>query len=245
MPNLFRRHRVKEILRILRYFLLEIIYDTQLSNVIRNTATLKVSNRNLSKAPANRHPKFHMHYYRWGQAKDVTGPDIIQKTLERLTAQPPPNKTKNKSLLFRLTRTLWIRHPPFEALRRINEHLAGDLGMKVERIAVIRQLNVLCVLAIAMIASCTSVQANILVLKVDSPTVDVLSLGGSLFVADSAPQSAPLSTSEFVANLTPVSQINRSGGKYWLHVRIKNDTNISDWVFDPHNSVIDRIEGFI
>jgi signal transduction histidine kinase len=100
-------------------------------------------------------------------------------------------------------------------------------------------------LAIAMIASCVNANANILLLKPDSPTADVLQLGGSLFVADRAPQSAPLSPSEFVANLTPVSQINRSGGKYWLHVRIKNDADISDWIFDPHNSIIDRVEGFI
>jgi signal transduction histidine kinase/ActR/RegA family two-component response regulator len=109
----------------------------------------------------------------------------------------------------------------------------------------IRQLFLLCALAISMIASCASAHANILLIKADSPTVDVLPLGGRLFVADSAPQSAPLSPSEFVASLTPVSQINRSGGKYWLHVRIKNDADISDWVFDPHNSIIDRVEGFI
>jgi signal transduction histidine kinase/CheY-like chemotaxis protein len=117
--------------------------------------------------------------------------------------------------------------------------------MRVDDIAVLRQLIILSVLAIAMIASCTSAHADILLLKADSPTVDVLPLGRSLFVAESAPQRAPLSASEFVSSLTPVSQINRLGGKYWLHVRIKNDTDISDWVFDPHNSVIDRIEGFI
>ncbi|MFT5803128.1 MAG: hypothetical protein ACI9R8_000163, partial [Candidatus Paceibacteria bacterium] len=51
----------------------------------------------------------------------------------------------------------------------------------------IRQLFLLCALAISMIASCASAHANILLIKADSPTVDVLPLGGRLFVADSAP----------------------------------------------------------
>jgi hypothetical protein len=46
----------------------------------------------------------------------------------------------------------------------------------------------------------------------------------------------------WTATLTPAARIDPTGGAYWLVTGVRNDTHVAEWVFDPHNTPIDRVE---
>lgn len=87
--------------------------------------------------------------------------------------------------------------------------------------------------------------AGPLSLNENTSTIDLLPVGSRLFVAQQAPTQPPESAGDLIATLTPASQIDRLGGRYWLYSQVKNDTDVSQWVFNPHNSIIDRIDFFV
>jgi hypothetical protein len=44
------------------------------------------------------------------------------------------------------------------------------------------------------------------------------------------------------APLRPAAGIDPMGGAYWLVAAVRNDTNITAWVLDPNNTMIERVE---
>jgi two-component system, sensor histidine kinase LadS len=74
--------------------------------------------------------------------------------------------------------------------------------------------------------------------------VDLLAQGGKLYHANKSVKQAPEDVIEFVSSLTPAVEIDRSGGSYWLHVTVRNKTDIQRWVVSPNNSLIDEIQIF-
>ncbi len=97
---------------------------------------------------------------------------------------------------------------------------------------------------------------RLVVLENPTNLVDLLSAGGQLYQEDlnsghisgdrTLAPLAPISASEFVAKLEPVSQVNQiSGGRYWLYAKLQNRTDVNQWVLNPYNSVIDRLHVYL
>ena len=74
--------------------------------------------------------------------------------------------------------------------------------------------------------------------------IDLLKQGGKLYHATTSVQQAPENVSQFVSTLQPANEIDRSGGSYWLHVTLNNNTNNQRWVISPNNSLIEEIQIF-
>ena len=62
---------------------------------------------------------------------------------------------------------------------------------------------------------------------------------GGLFPSGVASAAA---MAAWTASLTPAARIDPTGGAYWLVTSVRNDTPVTAWVFNPHNTLIDRIE---
>ena len=45
----------------------------------------------------------------------------------------------------------------------------------------------------------------------------------------------------WLAGLRPVARVNLRGGRYWLHALVHNPSAVSQWVVDPHASLVERI----
>src|SRR5471032_949332 len=60
--------------------------------------------------------------------------------------------------------------------------------------------------------------------------------GGEALPADATALPALL------AQLTPAAKVKLPGGGYWLYARLRNDSRQTDWVIDPNDTLIDRVE---
>ena len=60
--------------------------------------------------------------------------------------------------------------------------------------------------------------------------------GGEALPADATALPALL------AQLTPAAKVKLLGGGYWLYARLRNDSRQTDWVIDPNDTLIDRVE---
>src|SRR5471032_2515902 len=60
--------------------------------------------------------------------------------------------------------------------------------------------------------------------------------GGEALPADATALPALL------AQLTPAAKVKLLGGGYWLYARLRNDSRKTDWVIDPNDTLIDRVE---
>jgi signal transduction histidine kinase/DNA-binding NarL/FixJ family response regulator len=58
----------------------------------------------------------------------------------------------------------------------------------------------------------------------------------------SSAAASPAAMAAWTATLTPAARIDSMGGAYWLVTSVRNDTLLKEWVLDPHNTLIDRIE---
>jgi len=45
----------------------------------------------------------------------------------------------------------------------------------------------------------------------------------------------------WLAGLRPVARVDLHGGRYWLHALVHNPSAVSQWVVDPHASLVERI----
>jgi diguanylate cyclase (GGDEF)-like protein len=45
----------------------------------------------------------------------------------------------------------------------------------------------------------------------------------------------------WLAGLRPVARVDLRGGRYWLHALVHNPSTVSQWVVDPHASLVERI----
>ena len=67
-----------------------------------------------------------------------------------------------------------------------------------------------------------------------------------LFKDDGGPfPSSANGIAAWTATLTPAARIDPTGGAYWLVTGVRNDTPVEQWVFDPHNTLIDRVEAHL
>ena len=74
--------------------------------------------------------------------------------------------------------------------------------------------------------------------------VNLQASGGQLFEAGSAGDwekiPVPEGLNAFIRRLHPVDRIDKlAGGSYWFYARLHNDTSISQWVFNPYDTVAD------
>ncbi|MDL2356259.1 MAG: ATP-binding protein [Pseudomonadota bacterium] len=64
-----------------------------------------------------------------------------------------------------------------------------------------------------------------------------------LFKDDGGPFPADLGAlAAWSAALAPAARIDTTGGAYWLLASVRNDTPVRQWVFDPNNTMVERIE---
>ena len=80
---------------------------------------------------------------------------------------------------------------------------------------------------------------------VEAGAIDLLP-AAQLFRDDGGPFPASAASGAAVAawtaSLTPAARIDSTGGAYWLVTSVRNDTPVVEWVLDPNNTLIDRIE---
>jgi signal transduction histidine kinase/CheY-like chemotaxis protein len=60
--------------------------------------------------------------------------------------------------------------------------------------------------------------------------------GGEAFPA------GPGALAAWTASLKPAARFDPMGGAYWLVASVRNDTQVNNWVLDPNNTMVDRIE---
>ncbi|CDG82508.1 7TM diverse intracellular signaling domain-containing protein [Janthinobacterium agaricidamnosum] len=66
---------------------------------------------------------------------------------------------------------------------------------------------------------------------------------GQLFQAgDDLPPADAAALPAWLATLQPVPKVNLFGGSYWLYAELRNDSDQPAWVFDPNDTLIDRID---
>ncbi len=109
---------------------------------------------------------------------------------------------------------------------------------------------------------CAHVAASsTLSLHADKDPINLLDVGGRLYLADKSPEAftgvstetltktlsevLPDDPGAFADELTPVANIDRFGGAYWLYAKVKNTSTETEWVLDPHGSIIDSVRATI
>lgn len=66
---------------------------------------------------------------------------------------------------------------------------------------------------------------------------------GRLYIAGDAgfPQDAQ-AIPNLLARLKAADKVNLFGGSYWLYTELRQSSPVTDWVLDPNNTLIDRVE---
>lgn len=93
----------------------------------------------------------------------------------------------------------------------------------------------------AVAAVPAAAQPPLLVLGGDAPA-ELVAQG---WLAEAHPDEAfPAEGEDLVAWMArrPPAQVRLTGGHYWVLARLRHDDPGRDWVFDPHNSLIERVE---
>lgn len=94
----------------------------------------------------------------------------------------------------------------------------------------------LCLFAIATAHSASTV-ADKLIDLADS---------GRLFGADeSAFPDSPNALTTWLERRSPATKVNLFGGSYWLYADVRHSQATTEWVLDPNNTLIDRVEARI
>ena len=92
---------------------------------------------------------------------------------------------------------------------------------------------------------CLAVQAQPLALATPLTAQGIHHLGtqGRLYVAgDSTAPADASALPAWLARQQPAADVNLFGGAYWLHARVRNDTNETAWVIDPNDTLIDTVD---
>lgn len=50
---------------------------------------------------------------------------------------------------------------------------------------------------------------------------------------------------DWLARKTPVERVSLLGGRYWFHATVRNGTSTTQWVVDPHASLMEHIGGWV
>jgi diguanylate cyclase (GGDEF)-like protein len=72
--------------------------------------------------------------------------------------------------------------------------------------------------------------------------VDLLRQGQLYEAADEAPPADAAAVPAWLAQRQRVSRLSLFGGSYWLHAVVRNETNETRWVVDPHGSLIEHLQ---
>ena len=90
---------------------------------------------------------------------------------------------------------------------------------------------------------CLAVQAQPLATPLTAQGIHHLGTQGSLYVAGDGTAPADASAlPAWLARQQPAADVNLFGGAYWLHARVRNDTNETAWVIDPNDTLIDTVD---
>ena len=80
-----------------------------------------------------------------------------------------------------------------------------------------------------------------------SPTDPVeLTRVGQFYLADGSeepPEADALAS--WLAHKTAVPHVNLFGGHYWFHATVRNDSSTTQWVLDPHASLMEHVGGWV
>ena len=50
---------------------------------------------------------------------------------------------------------------------------------------------------------------------------------------------------DWLARKTPVAHVSLLGGRYWFHATVRNDSPVTQWVIDPHASLMEHVGGWV
>jgi diguanylate cyclase (GGDEF)-like protein len=96
---------------------------------------------------------------------------------------------------------------------------------------------------LALAAATTMALAAPLVLSAGTLPADLMD-SGRLYHAepDQAFPASREALAAWQAGLRPARQVNIFGGAYWLHAQLRHDEPAAQWVLDPNNTIIERVE---
>ena len=79
----------------------------------------------------------------------------------------------------------------------------------------------------------------------DGKSIDLADTG-KLYIADDAsfPERAQ-DIPSLLMQLKPATKVNLFGGGYWLYAELRQSSPVTEWVLDPNNTLIDRVEARI
>jgi len=105
-------------------------------------------------------------------------------------------------------------------------------------------VSMLCVLSIMCTSTAALAQAAV---QLETARLVNLLPQGQLYLATEAEppasaQSSAAALNEWLARQQPVSEINRLGGSYWFHIPVRHDSNITQWVIEPHGGMIEKVD---
>ena len=80
-----------------------------------------------------------------------------------------------------------------------------------------------------------------------SPTEPVeLTRSGQFYLAAANEEPPDVDRlADWLARKTPVDHVSLLGGRYWFHATVRNDSSTTQWVIDPHASLMEHIGGWI
>jgi diguanylate cyclase (GGDEF)-like protein len=80
-----------------------------------------------------------------------------------------------------------------------------------------------------------------------SPTEPLeLTRGGQFYLAEANEEPPDVDRlADWLARKTPVAHVSLLGGRYWFHATVRNDSPATQWVIDPHASLIEHVGGWI
>jgi len=80
-----------------------------------------------------------------------------------------------------------------------------------------------------------------------SPTEPVeLTRVGQFYLADANEEPPDVDgLAAWLARKTPVPHVGLLGGHYWFHATVRNDASTTQWVIDPHASLMEHVGGWI
>jgi diguanylate cyclase (GGDEF)-like protein len=73
-----------------------------------------------------------------------------------------------------------------------------------------------------------------------------LTRSGQFYVAEASEEPPDADRlADWLARKTPVDHVSLLGGRYWFHATVRNDSPATQWVIDPHASLMEHIGGWI
>src|SRR5256714_125845 len=96
--------------------------------------------------------------------------------------------------------------------------------------------------AVLLMLAASTARAQSPVLADPARAIDLLR-SGHLYEADGSTPPGDLQRLDgWLAGLKRTSRVSLFGGSYWLHAVVRNESPVSQWVVDPHGSLIERID---